>query len=476
MTCVTCDRFTTSLRRSLACCSAAASPIRRRPRRSASRRCRTVGARSAVAGRCVRQRRAPCRTTGCATFNDPQLDALVHEAIANNPDLRVAGARVEQAAQYLVVAQAALRPWVGVFGTGGAKTGGGGDSSSALQALMLAASWELDLWGRLRYARNAAEQDLVSAQADYEFARQSLAASTAKAWFTATQLTLNAATRRRHGAIREPAHQPRRRIVSASVRAPTPTRPSRARTRRTWRTRMQQARARARPGAACARAAGRPLSRGRSERPRRAARAAAAHRRRDAAADAGAAARCDRRRTPRGRRVQPRRPSEGRAAAADHAEREFRRLRERDPRAARRISRIRPAALGARLLAPIYQGGALKAQVEIRTLQQKEAVADYARVALRALGDVENALAASASLATRAALLADALSEQTRALELTRDRDSASGAPTGVPSSSSDSARRTRASPCSTCARTSSRGRVNLHLALGGSFAPAAAP
>ena len=86
-----------------------------------------------------------------------------------------------------------MRPWVGVFGTGGAKTGGGGDSSSALQALMLFASWELDLWGRLRYARNAADQDFAAAAADLEFARQSLAASTAKAWFTATQLTLNAA-------------------------------------------------------------------------------------------------------------------------------------------------------------------------------------------------------------------------------------------------------------------------------------------
>jgi outer membrane protein TolC len=129
------------------------------------------------------------------TFNDPQLDALVQEAIAHNPDLRVAGARVEQAAQSLIIAQSAFAPPAGIFGTGGGKTGGGGDSSSALQAIMLFASWELDLWGRVRYARNAAEQDLLSVQADLNFARQSLAASVAKAWFTATQLTLNAGSR-----------------------------------------------------------------------------------------------------------------------------------------------------------------------------------------------------------------------------------------------------------------------------------------
>src|SRR5262245_32290139 len=120
------------------------------------------------------------------TFHAPQPDALVNEAIANNPDLRVAAARVEQAAQSLVIAQSALKPSLGIFGTGGGKTGGGGgDPSSALQAILLSASWELDLWGRIRYARNAAQEDLASAQADLKFARQSLAASVAKAWFTA---------------------------------------------------------------------------------------------------------------------------------------------------------------------------------------------------------------------------------------------------------------------------------------------------
>ena len=40
--------------------------------------------------------------------------------------------------------------------------------------------------------RNAAQETYASSQADFEFARQSLAASTAKAWFTATQLSLQA--------------------------------------------------------------------------------------------------------------------------------------------------------------------------------------------------------------------------------------------------------------------------------------------
>jgi outer membrane protein TolC len=75
---------------------------------------------------------------------------------------------------------------------------------------------------------------------------------------------------------------------------------------------------------------------------------------------------------------------------------------------------------GAKLIAPIYQGGALKTQVEIRTLEQKQAVAEYAQMALRALGDVENGLAAARTLSERQPFLEQAVAENQRALELTQ--------------------------------------------------------
>ena len=80
-------------------------------------------------------------------------------------------------------ARAALLPWVNLLGTGGIKAGGGSDLTSALQGVMLGVSWEPDLWGRLRYGRNAADDSYASAQADFEFARQSLAAQVARSWF-----------------------------------------------------------------------------------------------------------------------------------------------------------------------------------------------------------------------------------------------------------------------------------------------------
>ncbi|HQR57159.1 MAG TPA: hypothetical protein PLW72_14325, partial [Burkholderiaceae bacterium] len=43
-----------------------------------------------------------------SSFNDPQLDALVQEALVFNPDLMVTAARVEQAAGYVRLSGATL--------------------------------------------------------------------------------------------------------------------------------------------------------------------------------------------------------------------------------------------------------------------------------------------------------------------------------------------------------------------------------
>jgi len=71
------------------------------------------------------------QTQGSPATRD-QPNALVEEALANNPDVRVAVTRVEQAAGYVNVAKAALRPAVSLFGTGGFRLGGG-DVTCALQ-------------------------------------------------------------------------------------------------------------------------------------------------------------------------------------------------------------------------------------------------------------------------------------------------------------------------------------------------------
>jgi len=124
-----------------------------------------------------------------ASFDDAQLNLLVDEAMRGNPDLRVVATKVELAAQYVELAKAALWPAVKLAGSGGFKMGGG-DVSSALKGVALGVSWEPDLWGRIRYGRNATQATQASIEADYEFARQSLAATVAKCWFTASETWL----------------------------------------------------------------------------------------------------------------------------------------------------------------------------------------------------------------------------------------------------------------------------------------------
>jgi len=124
---------------------------------------------------------------------------------------------------------------------------------------------------------------------------------------------------------------------------------------------------------------------------------------------------------------------------------------------------------GARLLAPVYQGGALRANVRIRNLQQQEALAAYAGTALRALSDVENAISAGRNLDTRVRNLTDAFNEQQHALELTQ---------TSLRIGRSDQRALEQQRMNAANAHIALLGvraeqlaqRVNLHLALGGSF------
>src|SRR5512141_876756 len=125
-----------------------------------------------------------------ATFADPRLDALVAEAIAHNPDLKVAEAQVRIAAEYAQLADSTLWPQVNLLARGGGQMGG---DSSGLQGVGLFADWELDLWGRVRSARAASTAGYESAVADAEYARQSVAALVAKSYFLATEASLQLA-------------------------------------------------------------------------------------------------------------------------------------------------------------------------------------------------------------------------------------------------------------------------------------------
>ncbi len=124
---------------------------------------------------------------------------------------------------------------------------------------------------------------------------------------------------------------------------------------------------------------------------------------------------------------------------------------------------------GAALLAPIYQGGALVAKVDIRTAEQKQALAEYARAGLRAFSDVENAMSSESTLRSRERLLTQAVVDNERALELAEVRYRVGASDLRAVSQQQLALLSAR----TTLLRVRSEARVqrvNLHLALGGDF------
>jgi outer membrane protein, multidrug efflux system len=402
-----------------------------------------------------------------AGFNDETLSALVVEALTNNPDLRVASARVEQSAAYLGVARAQLRPAINLLGTTGLKMGGASDLSSALQGLMLGASWELDLWGRVRYSRNAAREDYASVQSDYEFARQSMAATVSKGWFlaSATRLQQSAAEEMVRSAEEMVKLSEKRQSIGAGNEQDVVM--ARANLG-TFRDSLQQFKLAHEQSLRSL-----ELLLGRYPE-------AELEARKDLPGLPGP--------VPVGMPLEmlERRPdmvaAERRVAAA------FNRVGEAKAARLPRLSLNASVALiesdviqlkddyenpsagaGAKLLAPIYQGGALKAQVEIRTAEQKAAVADYARMALRAIGDVEGGLAASATLAERERLLKDVVRDQEKALELANTAYRIGNQDLRNVLQQQVSLQQARITLFNVQNDQLSQ-RVNLHLILGGSF------
>ena len=406
-----------------------------------------------------------------ASFGDAQLDELAKEALAYNPDLRVAAARVEQATAYQKVAGALLYPQVNLLARGGGKMSG---DSSGLQGIGVFVNWELDLWGRVRSGAAAAESQYLSAALDWQYARQSIAAQVAKGWFLAIEARMQKAvaeemveaSSRQLGLAED-----RLRVGNGdeyevtlakaglatyldSVRNLDLAYQQALRSLETLAGRYPAAVVAVRPELAPAPA---PVPVGMpSDLLERRPDVVAAERRVAAAfyrVEEAKAARL---------------PRISLTAAVTSISSELFVLKQQD----------NPVwSAGASLMAPLFLGGQLQAQVEIRTAEQKQAVAEYGRIGARAFGEVENALSSEFALGDRERILRQAVTDNARALELANVRYRVgSGDLRGVQQQSlALFAARTA------LLRVQSERlvqRVNLYLALGGSFdeRPAAPP
>lgn len=132
-------------------------------------------------------------------FNNPELEGIVEAALKGNKDLHAAAVRIEIAHQDAIIAGAPLLPELNVtFNRNqqrqnfiGFPIPGRKDTvlstTSKSYSLRIGASWEPDLWGRIRSGESVALTNTRIRFADLAAARLSLSGQVAKAWFASIE-------------------------------------------------------------------------------------------------------------------------------------------------------------------------------------------------------------------------------------------------------------------------------------------------
>ena len=398
-----------------------------------------------------------------ALFREPELEKLVAEAMVYNTDLKVAAARVEAAEASARAAGAAIWPQAYVSGRGGGKLSG---DTSGLQGIGLFASWELDLWGRVRATRAAGTAQYESAVLDARYARESVAALVAKSWFLARQ----AAAQREIAAEMLQSSMSLAELAGDRLRVGKSDEYEAVQAESSvlaYRDLVLQADL-ARQGAL------RSLE-------------ILAGRYPSASIDPGVALPAPPPGVPAGLPAEllERRPdvraAERRVAAAFYSVHEAQAARLPKISLTAGVSTVSSDLLflkerdnpvwnlGGTVFAPLFAGGALKAQVDVRTAEQKAAVAEYGRIGARAFGEVEGALSSAFNLDARVLVLSNAVTASERAVGFARVRyDVGSGDLRGI----QQQMLALHASRTTLIQVQAERliQRVNLHLALGGGF------
>ena len=118
-------------------------------------------------------------------FDDPNLNALIQQALDSNFSLRTVWDRLAQAEAIARKEGAALYPSVNLnAGASRSRTQTGDIATYASHfRLEAAAGYELDLWGRVRSQREAALLDVQAGELEVQAAAISLSASVASTWY-----------------------------------------------------------------------------------------------------------------------------------------------------------------------------------------------------------------------------------------------------------------------------------------------------
>lgn len=419
-------------------------------------------------------------------FGDTNLNALIDQALRHNQDLQAAVARVDAAAAQARIAGADRYPRLGAgfdasrsqrnfigFPFGNPDMGdGGGDVPDVLSTrtttfgLNLNVSWELDLWGRLHSGRRAAVAEVLASESDWNGVRQSLAGQTAKAWLAVvearrqvelaestvqTYATTAAEVRNRYErGIRPPLDL---RLALANLAGAEALLQSR-RTSETQAVHQLEILLGRYPAGRTEIASDFPdiLESVPAGLP-----ADLLARRPDLAAARQALIASDWRVAQSKAALLPRLSL---TASGGTSTEELSDLLDPD---------FKVWNLAANLAQPIFQGGRLRAGVDLSKAQTRQALARYQSAVLRAFAEVESVLAAEKNLGRREERLREAAEQSSAALQLAQDRYQA-----GLDSFITvlEAQRRSLEADTQlvTVRRVRLENRVDLHLALGGGF------
>lgn len=123
-----------------------------------------------------------------SVFTDPQLQTLIEKALENNPDLLNAALNIDIAEQQLRASKLAFLPSVVFAPNGSISHFGTHTSSTQAYTLPVTASWDVDLFGKLRSQKKVAQMALIQSR-DYKVAVQTnLICNVANLYYTLLML------------------------------------------------------------------------------------------------------------------------------------------------------------------------------------------------------------------------------------------------------------------------------------------------
>lgn len=120
-------------------------------------------------------------------FRDPILQSLIEEGLANNVDMQAAVLRVEEAKVLLTSARLSFLPSINLAPQGSLTTIGNSDYAKAY-TLPAAASWEVDLFGKLLNASRGQKAAYLQSKYAQQAVRSQLICGIANTYFTLLML------------------------------------------------------------------------------------------------------------------------------------------------------------------------------------------------------------------------------------------------------------------------------------------------